>query len=111
MAYSSKICVAYQATLAGRLKEMRHKCHVYKAISQHVNLFTSLVHPSSYRRSNSKKFSAVKASVKQEQKGLQHEKHIMENGEKLFKCKVCGETFKQAQSYSGHCRLHRGKKI
>ncbi|XP_066927596.1 myoneurin-like [Clytia hemisphaerica] len=73
-----------------------------------VHPYLEAVHPSSYRRSNSKKFSAVKASVKQQRKGLQHEKHIMENGEKLFKCKVCGETFKQAQSYSGHCRLHRG---
>merc|ERR1719505_45063 len=32
---------------------------------------------------------------------------IVENGEKVFKCQVCGEVFKQPQSFSGHCRLHR----
>ena len=30
------------------------------------------------------------------------------DGQKLFKCGVCGEVFKQAHSFSGHCRIHRG---
>ena len=36
---------------------------------------------------------------------------IMNGNEKMFKCQICNEVFKQAQSFSGHCRLHRGKGI
>eukprot|EP00794_Sanderia_malayensis_P015943 gene15943-17546_t len=32
---------------------------------------------------------------------------IINGNEKLFKCQLCNEVFKQAQSFSGHCRLHR----
>lgn len=32
---------------------------------------------------------------------------IINGTEKLFKCQLCNEIFKQAQSFSGHCRLHR----
>jgi len=70
-----------------------------------------IVHPSSYKRSKSRKFSAVNAEVKSEDSALHHEQEIMEDGQKLFKCTVCGESFKTPQSYSGHCRLHRGTKI
>ena len=34
---------------------------------------------------------------------------IINGNEKLFKCQICNEVFKQAQSFSGHCRLHRSK--
>jgi len=35
---------------------------------------------------------------------------IITGNEKLFKCQLCNEVFKQAQSFSGHCRLHRSAK-
>ncbi|XP_065068982.1 zinc finger protein 182-like isoform X2 [Rhopilema esculentum] len=35
---------------------------------------------------------------------------IMNGNEKIFKCQLCNEVFKQAQSFSGHCRLHRNNK-
>ena len=35
---------------------------------------------------------------------------IITGNEKLFKCQLCNEVFKRAQSFSGHCRLHRSKK-
>lgn len=31
------------------------------------------------------------------------------DGVKFFKCSVCGEVFKQPQSFSAHCRTHRGR--
>ena len=34
---------------------------------------------------------------------------IITGNEKLFKCQLCNEVFKQAQSFSGHCRLHRSR--
>ena len=78
----------------------------------YFSLLIYTVHPGAYKHSNIKRSStSSKSVVKNGQNELQHEQQIMENGQKLFKCKICGETFKQAQSYSGHCRLHRGESV
>jgi len=42
-----------------------------------------------------------------ERKQTRYSVVVFEDGNKLFKCDVCGEMFKQPQSFSGHYRSHR----
>lgn len=66
------------------------------------------VHPSSYSTSRKKSLIIYDGDEERLDRKVVGIQTVMKDGQKLFKCEVCGEVFKQAQSFSGHCRLHRG---
>ncbi|XP_057309185.1 zinc finger protein 836-like isoform X2 [Hydractinia symbiolongicarpus] len=69
------------------------------------------VHPSSYSTSRKKSLIVYDGDEERLDRKVVGIQTVMKDGQKLFKCEVCGEVFKQAQSFSGHCRLHRGERI